>query len=88
LNVADEQCHHRDAASSISTFLTSAVTDLLTTGKFILPTHYIFISFVVQHIIMLYNSWHFSFCTVSRRDTQQQQNTALWAMQALSVTVC
>ena len=38
LTVAVEQCHHRDAASSISAFLTLAVTDLVTTGKFILPT--------------------------------------------------
>jgi len=64
------------------------VIDLLTTGEFILPTHYIFISFVVQHIIRLYNRWQFSFCTVSRRDTQHQQNTALQATQALSVSLC
>jgi len=37
LTVDFEQCHHRDAASSISTFLTLAVTDL-STAKTILPT--------------------------------------------------
>jgi len=36
--IAVEQWHHRDAASSISTFLALAVTDLVTTGKFNLPT--------------------------------------------------
>ena len=36
--LAVEQCHHREAASSISTFLTSAETDLLAPGKFNLPT--------------------------------------------------
>jgi len=53
--------------------LSLAVTNFLTTGKFILP--------ITSH-------FHFSFCTVSRRDTQHQQNTALQAMQALSVTLC
>ena len=38
LTVAVEQCHHRDATSSIFTSLTLAVTDLVTTGKFNLPT--------------------------------------------------
>jgi len=36
--LAVEQCHHREAASTIYTFLTSAVTDLLGPGKFNLPT--------------------------------------------------
>ena len=49
-------CDYRDSASSISTFLTLAVTDLLSTRKFILPTKCIFISFMVQNTIMLYNS--------------------------------
>ena len=56
----------RDAASSISTFLTLAVTDLLITGKFILPTPANTFSFLLwsnQHIIMLYNNWKLSFCT-------------------------
>jgi len=50
-------------------------------------SYYILISFVVQDI-MLYNSWQFSFCTISRRGTQHQQNTALQAMQSLSITLC
>jgi len=33
--VAVKQCHHREAASSTSTFLTSAVTDLLAPGKLV-----------------------------------------------------
>jgi len=36
IDICVEQCHHRDAASSISTFLTLAATDLLTTRKLIL----------------------------------------------------
>jgi len=50
LTVAAEQCHQRDAASSISTFLTLAVTRFINHWK-IDPSNtcnYIFISFVVQ----------------------------------------
>jgi len=69
----------------------SRVTDLLTTTrlltrKFILTTLCIFICFVVQNIIMLYNSWQLSFGTVSRRDTQHQLNTAWQTTQSSSIS--
>ena len=81
-------CDHRDAANSISTFLTLAVTDLLSTRKFIIPTQCIFISFVVQNTIVLCNSCQLSFCTVIRRHTQNKLNTSLQATPAQSGTLC
>ena len=67
INRSVVQCHHGDSARSVSTFLTLAVTNLLTTRKFVLPTESIFISFVVQNIIMIFNSWKLSFCTVRQK---------------------
>jgi len=84
-------CHHRDASRSISTFLTLAMTYLWTTGNFIFLTHYICISFAVHSpariLLCSVISWQLSFCTVSRMDTQHQQNTAMQAMPVLSVTL-
>ena len=54
-------CDHRDAASSISPFSTLAVTDLLSTRIFIIPTHWIFISFMIQNTIR-----QLSFCAFIR----------------------
>jgi len=42
-------CDHRDAASSISTFLTLAMADVLSTRKFVIPTQCIFTYFMVQN---------------------------------------
>jgi len=81
-------CDDGDAASLISTFLTLAVTILLSTRKFIIPTQCIFFSFVVQNTIMLCNSCQLSFCTVIRRHTQNQLDTSLQANPALSGTHC
>jgi len=82
-------CYHRDAASSIS-LAVSRVTDLLTTTywKIHLSNTVHFHFFVVQNIVMLYDSWQLSFCTVSRRDTEHQLNTSLQATPALSATLC
>ena len=81
-------CDDRDAASSLSTFLTLAVTILLSTRKFIIPSQCILLSFVVQNTIMLCNSCQLSFCTVIRRHTQNQLNTSLQATPAQSGTLC
>ena len=62
-------------ASSISTFLTSAVTDLLSPGKFNLPTPATAFPFFVVHRILIccvgqqmLCGLQLSFCTVCRRD--------------------
>ena len=80
-------CDHRDAATSIFTFLTLTVTILLSTRKFIIPTQCIFLSFVIQNTFMLCNSCQLSFCTIIRRHTQNQLDTSLQATPAQSGTL-
>ena len=48
-----EQWHHRKPASSISTSVTTSVANLLTTGKFNLPTRAIAFSFLLWSTALL-----------------------------------
>ena len=78
----DKPRHHREAKSSIST-LTSAVTDLLTTEKFNIPTPckciffflwptklLCYITAALQNTIFFLHGWQL-------RDAQHHQNPAL-----------
>jgi len=64
------------------------IKHLLSTRKFVIPKQCIFIPFMVQNTIMLWNSWKLSFCTVIRRYTQNQLNISLQATPTLSGTPC
>jgi len=81
LTVDFEQCHHRDAASSVSAFLTLAVTDLLPLQNSSfqhLQLDFHFFCGPAHYCSLCSKIWWFSFSTVSRSDTEHQQNILLY----------